>query len=355
MKLMNRYIPPLFLSFLLLTGCDPYVPDEGEHTNPVDPGTPGAPAVPSAPSPAHEANGISLNPTLSWTSSDPDDDQLTYDLYLGTVEDAPLVVSDLTESSYRVTGLSNSTTYYWLVFVSDGDHTISSPLWQFRTVAQGNTPPNAPSSPTPAQNALGIAMLPTLSWDASDDDDDELTFDLYFGTSNNPPLIQTDLDAMQYQLQASGFGTRYYWKIVAHDTEDSTESAIWNFTTESNGGLRPFPNVTETGLSYAIVVNSATIDGTELSTGDIVAVYDGDVCVGWKSVESAADVVITAWEADPVNNLNVGFTTGNAMRFIIWDQDTNKVYLPSISMRQGDGTFGYQPYSEVDLTAESGR
>src|SRR3972149_2214082 len=53
-------------------------------------------------SPANKSIEISVTPTLSWTASDPDpDDIFTYDIYFGTINPPPLVVSDHPVANYQ--------------------------------------------------------------------------------------------------------------------------------------------------------------------------------------------------------------------------------------------------------------
>jgi len=97
-----------------------------------------------------------------------------------------------------------------------------------------NTPPNQPSSPNPQNNSLDQSTILTLSWTCTDPDQDPLTFDVYFGTSSNPPLIQTNILNANFNPGVLDHNTTYYWKIIVKDNhEHSTESPTWFFNTES--------------------------------------------------------------------------------------------------------------------------
>jgi len=70
---------------------------------------------------------------LSWNGSDPDSDALTYDVYIGTVPNAPLVTQNLEESYFEVS-LTDSSKYYWSISCKDGAGGVSfSPIWSFTT------------------------------------------------------------------------------------------------------------------------------------------------------------------------------------------------------------------------------
>ncbi|AOZ99818.1 fibronectin type III domain-containing protein [Flavobacterium commune] len=78
-----------------------------------------------------DVSGSSI--TLSWTAVDADNDNLLYDVYLGTSNfPTQKVASDLSAASYTASSLTSSTKYYWKVVVKDdkGGNTIG-PVWDF--------------------------------------------------------------------------------------------------------------------------------------------------------------------------------------------------------------------------------
>ena len=78
-----------------------------------------------------DVSGSSI--TLSWTAVDADNDNLLYDVYLGTSNfPTQKVASDLSAASYTASSLTSSTKYYWKVVVKDGKggNTIG-PVWDF--------------------------------------------------------------------------------------------------------------------------------------------------------------------------------------------------------------------------------
>lgn len=97
-----------------------------------------------------------------------------------------------------------------------------------------NTPPDAPSNPTPANGAANIAQSVTLSWSGGDPDtDDTVKYDVYFSTSN-PPVDKVASSLTEPSLPRSGLtkGVTYYWRIAAFDDHGATTyGPIWSFTT----------------------------------------------------------------------------------------------------------------------------
>jgi len=99
-------------------------------------------------------------------------------------------------------------------------------------LGQPNLPPYQPTNPSPGNGSLISAYNVFLSWNCVDPDNDPITFDIYFGTVSNPPLLAEGVSNPVYYLGNLFFGTTYYWKIIAHDNHGNlTESDIWHFTT----------------------------------------------------------------------------------------------------------------------------
>ncbi|MFO7897378.1 MAG: SUMF1/EgtB/PvdO family nonheme iron enzyme [Candidatus Cloacimonadales bacterium] len=96
------------------------------------------PNPPSNPNPADNATMVSTNSSLSWDCSDPENDPLTYDIYLGTSPNPALVKSGQNDLVYQPDTLQVDTTYYWKVVVhDDNDNSTSGDIWQFKTFEGG--------------------------------------------------------------------------------------------------------------------------------------------------------------------------------------------------------------------------
>jgi carboxypeptidase D len=75
-----------------------------------------------------------LNILLSWSGSDANCDDLTYTVFLGTIDQPPPpLVEGLTEPFYLLENLRPSTTYYWSIAAFDGMEINEGPVWTFTT------------------------------------------------------------------------------------------------------------------------------------------------------------------------------------------------------------------------------
>jgi len=104
---------------------------------------------------------------------------------------------------------------------------------------KGKWPPSQPCNPDPENGAINVSIETNLSWDGGDyDPGDFVHYDIYFGTSSEPPLkeqigpFRWDQINIAYELPELTNNTKYYWKIVATDIQGaSSKSQTWSFIT----------------------------------------------------------------------------------------------------------------------------
>ncbi len=106
--------------------------------------------------------------------------------------------------------------------------TVSVPL----TVTSSNLPPEAPYSPTPANESICMTNKPWMKWESSDPDGDPLLFTCFFGTTNPPQQVIASQMFGTFTQGKLEYGTRYYWKVRVKDIKGNiTEGPVWSFTT----------------------------------------------------------------------------------------------------------------------------
>ena len=93
--------------------------------------------------------------------------------------------------------------------------------------------PIAPCEPWPENGATGVPDGAVLSWGCGDCEYGcKVTYDIYFGTEAEPPLVSPDFEQKRYNPGALEPDTRYYWKVVAKSPLGSTPGELWDFHTE---------------------------------------------------------------------------------------------------------------------------
>ncbi|MBN1280765.1 MAG: PKD domain-containing protein [Candidatus Thermoplasmatota archaeon] len=89
--------------------------------------------------------------------------------------------------------------------------------------------PTEPSQPYPADGSNGVTVFITIHWLG---DGPGITYDVFFGNINPPPLVVSNQTATTYDPGVLQKNTTYYWQIIAYNTEQqSTSGPIWSFTT----------------------------------------------------------------------------------------------------------------------------
>ena len=108
---------------------------------------------------------------------------------------------------------------------------------------EDNVPPNNPSDPDPYDGETGVDLEANLFWTGGDPNPgDDVTYDVYFGTTSTPPLVSSGQSSNTYEPGTMDYETNYYWKIVAWDNSgESTEGSIWEFTTLLDPNPAPLP------------------------------------------------------------------------------------------------------------------
>lgn len=152
---------------------------------------------------------------------------------------------------------------------------------------------------------------------------------------------------------------------ILSDDPDESEVVV---TLGGEGILQEswFTPVQATGLPYAVVIQDAQIDDTQLEAGDEIGIFDGELCVGAGTVDGNWPLSITTWQADASQGLE-GFTSGNTMHYRMYDSSVLDEIPGAAEYLSGNGTFGFgvgtnismlsgtssSDYPDIDLGAES--
>ncbi|NUU99869.1 hypothetical protein XO12_07105 [Marinitoga sp. 1154] len=234
-------------SLNLLDSSWPIYLGDKKHTGNIDPNNISIPSnrpplKPYNPYPTNKSEISAYSVALSWESSDPDGDNVYYDVYFGDLKDQTLKISKISQKYYNISNLTPGT-YYWYITAYDDYGNISkSDLWQFtiNEIINENNPPLKPVLLEPINNAQNISTNVMLKWEGSDPDNDPLTYDIYI--SSDPILstpVETNYSGNTYNINLE-MNQTYYWKIVAKDGKGGeTPSDTFSFTTSQETNNPP--------------------------------------------------------------------------------------------------------------------
>jgi hypothetical protein len=230
------------------------------------------PETPSDPDPYDGETDVDINADLSWTCSDPDGDDIVYDVYFEAEDPTPdvLVSDDQPENTYDPGTMDVNTMYYWQIVAKDEhDATTDGPIWSFST--ETNDPPISPSDPEPYDGENGVSVNADISWTCIDPNGDEIVYDVFFEAEDPTPdiLVSDDQPENTYDPGTMELGTTYYWRIIAKDEHDATtDGPIWSFTTRTNNSpsapVIDGPIEGKPGISYTYTFVSTDPEGDDV-------------------------------------------------------------------------------------------
>lgn len=178
-------------------------------------------------------------------------------VYDGTSTAAPLIGSYTGLVGPGVVTASNVDGALTFEFISDGSFNNSG--WEATiSCTSPNAAPNCVINPVPADLATGLNNSLVLSW--TDGGGIAPTgYDVYFGTTANPPLVSANQVANTYDPGVLAFSTTYFWKVIAKNANgDAVGCAEWSFTTSSTVVYCPAGAVTCDEFIADVAINTLT-------------------------------------------------------------------------------------------------
>jgi hypothetical protein len=200
-----------------------------------------------------------LQTLLEWKGDDPDNDPVTFYLYISKDKDNLLKATPvvLTLKNYSFSGTAG--TYYWTVIPNDGkvNGSCQSGIWSF-VLGTINHAPKVKLN-TPLNGTTVKEKNVTLVWNGTDEDNDPLLYFVYLSTDVELVLARSSVAMVKQTNLTSLFRTlekgKYYWTVIPNDgkVNGTTTSGIWSFTIDVLG-----PSVT---CSIASPQNNTKVKG----------------------------------------------------------------------------------------------
>ncbi|HVS93330.1 MAG TPA: hypothetical protein VHE59_14930 [Mucilaginibacter sp.] len=229
----------IVLAGIVFSGCGKHSPD---NPNPGGNNPPPAPAQATLSLPAQNSacnTGTIISSTqsavtFSWNAAK---NAENYELDVKNLIDNSITTQTAQQTQAQVT-LLRGTPYSWYVISKSSKTTATaqSDTWKFYNAGPGITTyapfPAELISPAFGQQIPSSSTV-NLTWHGSSVNNDPLTYDVYFGTSNTFSSAQHSgiVDTMLNVNVQSGM--TYYWKIVSKDANgNSADSGVSQFSVQ---------------------------------------------------------------------------------------------------------------------------
>ena len=168
---------------------------------------------------------------LVWNpSSDADGDSIIYYYDVDNNKDfSSPQFHGLTSGTQRSIVVIYGVTYFWKITAFDGQHNVSSDIWNFTA---SNTAPTVPVLIEPL-NDESLVEEPVLVWEDSDDaDGDSVTYDILIDNNADfsSPVINETESSTTFDTLGRLPSEEYYWKVRSKDgITNSAYSTSWTF------------------------------------------------------------------------------------------------------------------------------
>jgi hypothetical protein len=142
----------------------------------------------------------------------------------------------LTSHSITLTGLPSKTKFYYEIESTSqhGYRIVDNNGGRYYTFTTENLEPNVPRlSKTNEENHIETSVV--LKWIGGDEDGDDVTYDVYLGTTYPPVTLVSASQSEEFYKPEFPLNPSktYYWQIIAWDSKSAlTTGPIWSFTTK---------------------------------------------------------------------------------------------------------------------------
>jgi len=282
---------------------------------------------------------------------------------IGTgTQNAGVITSDLLTETYSVGGETNG------VHMTTIDHDSAQFTWTAPAMGTGvvrlyvaahqgerNTGPNtnvtvmateAPILPgqasgaNPGDGTTGVPPDAGLQWTAGAG---ATSHDLYFGTTNPPPLIAQFIEGIFFDPEPDMTpGATYYWRVDARNDAGTTPGNIWSFTIMNPPGQASNPIPADLAIDVLASIIMEWQPGTEATSHDVYFGTETDppflinVSQPAHDVENLLPGTIYYWRVNEINA--VGTAPG-----VVWQFTTMSAPDAASNPSPADGAIDVFP------------
>jgi hypothetical protein len=202
------------------------------------------------------------------------------------------------------------------VYVSDASYVWKlTPAYSTSFCQVNRFTGGAPLVLDPTNGATGLVTDPILTWTTVTG---ATSYNVYFGTSNSPPLAAS-ATCTSYSAEGLAPGTTYYWQVVPQGSSGLTPSAVQSFTTQGGPAISSLSPASAVpgGETFTLTVN-----GTNFVSGDTTVQWNGStlsttfVSATEVTASVTPDLIATAGIA-AVTVMNTGGAPSNGVGFPI--------------------------------------
>ncbi|MFT6831201.1 MAG: hypothetical protein ACJAZN_001359 [Planctomycetota bacterium] len=133
----------------------------------------------------------------------------------------------------------------------------------------GGTAPDQVSGASPSSGASNVPVSAVLGWASASG---ASQYDVFFGTSSNPPSASLNQASTSYDPGTLAASTTYFWRVDSENGTGTTAGNEWSFTTaaETGGGAIFFDDF-ESGSLGGWTTSGDVRVGSPASTGSFAA------------------------------------------------------------------------------------
>jgi len=299
--------------------------------------------IPTVPSLTDEDNTHSASATLAWSSStDDDEDAITYDIRIDTVDTGSSLGSwtDVSDTSKGTSSILSSwdTDYYWSVRACD-NHGDCSDWATSDTFQRINAQPTTPSLISPSDYDNSTDNSPLLNWSSSSDADNDALIYYYEVDGNgdfSSPEHSGSTSDTHVTIPSIADG-EWNWRVFASDQMGASDE---NSSASSSRVLI----VDTTGPLYSSVVNSEAIGERDVTVN----------CTWTDTLNTVDSVFLESNFTGTLTNYTVTTSEGDKYYFLIESGNLSNAQVVKYRFFSNDSLDNFNnsmPFSEFTVTS----